>query len=616
MRFDFGRLTLCGLSIVFVGTGCEAPDEPAAPSAVDECADFALEGLHGGPGSYATWNTIECLAALREFGGLDPSIPWTVHHFDPYVGVDTAPCTEAEPCRTLSRAKGLFHYGTRIVWNSDHRFISNRIFPYSPTTGLCVVGETVSHDGGTSRILDVAPDVARVVFETVSGSPVKSVTTFIGNDSGCVWTTGEVIDAIWDGLPGSATLLPEIDCPAEYQDRICALMEASDPGRPVVLNADGGYLDDTTADGPFGVWASDRTHGIAGFENMHCDNVMHDCYTQQGHGRIRVLNGSAKRIKNSADTDNRNCYTTHGRAGDDGSPAGLDAINAECEVFPYDRTAGSPIAPTAATRGQGDSYLVMLGLGPIVANQSEAIEVQSPVAGTGGDLYLVGHELRCDLSDGPAGTCSPISLHSLNGDVTARLARVVLEGSRVGGGDPAAIKLKVRVGGVFDVRLYNATLTNRSADGAGYCWQIATELDPGPHVLQLLDVLADECGLMQGRQVDGPPEDLALTATGVFDSDEGDWYVEGAVRSLAWVQANTGWDFYEDPVTSFDSGGASFDGDQLGVDPEARCLDPAKECYMAADGTHSFEFPVPLWDYLDIPIDGYLERGPRNVGAR
>jgi len=224
LRFDFGRLTLCGLSIVFVGTGCEAPDEPAAPSAVDECADFALEGLHGGPGSYATWNTIECLAALREFGGLDPSIPWTVHHFDPYVGVDTAPCTEAEPCRTLSRAKGLFHYGTRIVWNSDHRFISNRIFPYSPTTGLCVVGETVSHDGGTSRILDVAPDVARVVFETVSGSPVKSVTTFIGNDSGCVWTTGEVIDAIWDGLPGSATLLPEIDCPAEYQDRICALM--------------------------------------------------------------------------------------------------------------------------------------------------------------------------------------------------------------------------------------------------------------------------------------------------------------------------------------------------------------------------------------------------------
>jgi hypothetical protein len=577
-----------------------------------------LEDPGGGTGTHATWQTVECLAGLLEFEGLDDTIPWTEHHFDAYVGVDTAPCTAAEPCRTLSRAKQLFGYGARIIWNSDHPFISNRIFPYTADLGECAVDEEVTYDGGTSRILDIASDVSHIVFETVSGHPIASDTDFTGIDTGCEWTTGQIIDAIWDGVPGSASVLPELDCPREYRDRICALMEASDPERPIVVNSDGSFLDDARKNAPFGTFGKEDDSGIGGFENMHCDNVLSDCFTQVGHGRIRVLNGKATRILNGGpESRNKNCFTTHGWIGSDGSPAGLDAVNGECEGFPFVSSAGAPIAPTAGTHGKGDSYLVMVGQGELVSNLSRAIESQSVLAGTGGDVYIVGHHLRCELGENPpAGACPAFFLQSRDGDVRVRLARVVLEGARSITGQTASLKLLARTGGAFDVQLLNTTLTNSSRERYGSCWRFTLGQNVGPHSIRFWDVLAEGCGNEAGRLTSGRLADLDFVATGIYDSDEGLWFAAGSARSLSWIQANTTWDFYSDPATSFDSGGVGVDGDQFGGDPLYRCLDEAKECHLGTDGNRSFEFPLPLADYLRVPIDGYVERGPRNIGAR
>ena len=85
---------------------------------------------YGMVGNYATWETVEHLSQLKEFQGLDPTIQWTPYYFDAYLGDDSNPCTVTAPCLTLSKAKSLFTFGARIIWNAEHPYISKLIFPH------------------------------------------------------------------------------------------------------------------------------------------------------------------------------------------------------------------------------------------------------------------------------------------------------------------------------------------------------------------------------------------------------------------------------------------------------------------------------------------------------
>lgn len=607
---------------------------------------------YGMSGSYMTQQTVDYMESMTEFEGLDPSITWTRYWLNPYTGSDSNDGSYEKPFKTVGKWKSLATFGTWFTiqngGRSSRMYFSQQTFPYTTTSGTCQIGEQISHNTThDSRILDIDYRNQIIVVESLTATRLASSTAFTGDRSGCSWTTGTRAPSLWDsaasglgsglcsdnglvqcdianrftqsvcasgsicGAPSEAGILLSAT-PTRYAGRVISIIDAEDPYNMPEFHPDGrtfGDLDGTTITGAAnddrnGVFVTKgaASYGCLGVANIRVGPVYDDVITQHGEGCVRTLNVYASRVLNSGNTAgnalNDNVVTTHGGTLGRG---GVVSVNGGGISFKSSTSGGAPIAPTSVGGGNGlRSHMILIGRNPYVSdltNWAGGAAKGSIVGGSGGDLTIIGHDLTCQNIAGGAIGCDGLVYSNGDSAVTLNLARSVIRGLTDG---HASVSVST-AGYPMTIRGYRL--------GFGTGWAFYLNPANGAISVDVRGSIFD--GLNAGQyylweQVAG----VTGNFFGVYDDDGTNrWRSSGGVTNDTAAE--------HDALSAIDvMSSNSRQTDATEYTSDRRCATSGTQCFDTYTESWIIPFSVPVYDYLPVPIHGYVESGTRNYGAR
>lgn len=598
-------------------------------------------------GAYMTPTTLGYLANLKEFEGLDPTIPWTRYWIDPYGGSDSNPGTYDYPFKTLSKWKELAAFGTWFTIKNGGRdrpmYISQQTFPF-PTTESCVVGETVTYDAGasTSRILDIDVAKAVIVFETLTGSRATAadvITTGSQSGASCSWTLGTRVPSIWDGTLALCSLDNTDSCsianrytgtgcttgtcysaiesqislattPVRYDGRIVSIIDAEDPINRPVIHSDKvslGELDNTALgsnsdrNGLF-IAGGSSSYGCLGVANIKVDAVIDDVISSHQEGCVKTLNVYADRVWNVANGSNNNVVTTHGGTSGRG---GVISVNGGGVGYIYTDTQGSPVAPTST--GDSAAFMILINGDYLVdATNQSGTNGLAPMKATGGRMSFLDVDGYCrNLPGGTAG-CQGWTVSASDGDSTFDFIRSMARTTNTSAG--AAISLTGVSSNTIAAKIYRSSFHSNGTPSRG----IFTNGSSGSISIDVKGTIFDNLDFYV-YDFSSPATTLTGSISGVYDED----------TTNIFHFANPGADYTTAASADAASGVAVLsdaysiqtDATEYTTDFGGRCASTG-ECFDAYSETFSADFPEVIYDYLPIGIRGYLESGSRSYGAR
>jgi hypothetical protein len=265
---------------------------------------------------------------------------------------------------------------------SDTTHIHDDSAPFVPGA---LVGQYVFNDDDDFRLITANTATSLTVFPTLEGP----------------WGRGTVYKVGY----GAAQLTWNPGCTGD-PDAACILFEADD--RDARVHVDCSNDDPEDPNGAALHMVDDRKDSGDGwlvvqhFEASRCINdVFSTAQTNGGNdptvgdgGKMLVVDSGGSHIVNIENTDfngatNNNVFTTHGNGW-------IVGLNAWGDV--HQDSSGSAGAPVAAT---GSGGIVLIGHEPIVASgaaygeRAQSVFSPVPIVTTGGDVFLVGHEIRC-----------------------------------------------------------------------------------------------------------------------------------------------------------------------------------------------------------------------------
>lgn len=599
-------------------------------------------------GAYMTPATMTYMSSMKSFEGLDPKIPWTRYWIDPYNGSDSNDGTYAEPFRTLGKWKTLAGFGTWFTIKNGGRdrpmYISNQTFPY-PTGENCVVGEIVTSGAKTSKILDIDLAAGKVVFETTGGTTplvaTDAITTGSQSGTACSWTLGTRAPAIWDGTAALCALdnfdtclvanrytttgctggganicqaASEVEInlsatPTGYDGRIVSIIDAEDPSLPPIVHGDKETLGDLNnteagtnrdAGGLFitGDNGTTTSYGCLGVANIWADAVMDDIISQHSEGCVRALNVRADRVWNLSNAKNNNVITTHGGTAGRG---GVVSINGSGIGYRYDDTGGPPIAPT------GSAHMILIGTGAYASDMTNwpGATLSSVMTATGGSVSIVGHEVYCDGTGGATLGCTGLSAVAQDSIVNLDLIRVMARYAK----NSAASAVGLTSNGYA----INSKIYRGSFDG-GRAIQTnasngAISLDVKGAIFSALDYYVYDLSSYAGATTT-----TTGTVNGVYDNDGSNrWATDsGGTTFNTAALAEAGMETWDIMTGTY---AVQTDATEYTSDFGMRCASTG-ECWDAYSESFAVDFPEVIYDYLPVPIRGYIESGTRNYGAR
>lgn len=597
-----------------------------------------------------TWATLDRLERLQRFEGLDQSIPWTKYYIDPYRGSDANSGRFDSPIRSIGEWKRRARFGDQWIVKNGGRgramYFSNQTFPYTVTSGTCIVGEQISHNAThDSEILDIDYDAQVMVVRSLTATALASSTAFTGDASGCSWSTGTRDETLignaaslvcesdpnvpcTDTTQCTAALLTDNACvvdavaginvgesPARYAGRVVTVIEPEDPTQPVRIHGDGTSIGGSGALGTGGgiFYATTNTAntpntGCLGVIGIEAVAVADDIVSQTAEGCVRGLSVGGETI-NSASATNLNVYTTHQGALGGG---GIAVVNGFGTSRQYNTTGGAAGAFT------GDAYAILIGRRDIVLDLGSSVAAggsqMTPLVSTGGNLTLIGHATRC--ANVSSYNCAAFDLidtstATVGRTVTLNLIRNLFLSVLPNINTPMLDLIPSTAVPVL-ARIYRPTF-----DGAGNAIRFS-----GNSARVTLDVK----GAIFERELNfflldagTSPSNVTLSVDGVYDEHTGGGNLQWFANSLSFstlaafraspTVAAAGWRVHlgesvQTDITNEVSTSGSF-----------QCL-PTSECFDSYDEPFSFAFPVALYDYLPNPIRGYSESGLRSYGAR
>lgn len=607
-----------------------------------------VDGEAGGMSNgYATPATLEYLSRMLRFEGLDLSIPWGTYWIDPYRGNDANEGTYQQPFRTLGKWKAIASYGVRLMVKNAGRdrppVFSNQTFPF-PTGETCIVGETVSYSGGTSRILDIDYPAGIVVFETLTGNRIVATTAITSgsvNGANCSWTVGTRQPTIWDGTtylcqtdstrtcsagnrytstgctsPGAGICTASASAgialkttPTRYLGRVVTLLDAEDAALRYRIHGDGRTAGDL--DGPGQATNSDRnglfiarsdlSYGCVGIANAIVEKLAEDVISNHEEGCVRALNVYVDRVWNEANSINNNVLTTHGGSAGRGGAA---LINGGGVGWQYQSGVGATVAPT------GSAHMIVLNgqFGVDFTNWAGGATAGSPFDGTGGKVSLVNVDTSCQSLATAVAGCFGYTFVSQDSASTFSAARIVARDAKndatpaitlLSGGSALTAKfyrLGIRGGRGVQLQSFGTGLIDLEVKGGLF------DDTNGPYIM---DFSASSANV--NATIDGVYDDD--TAKYYFDWDTGTKSYNTAAAARAILPAN--WRFFAGDYSVL-SAAAEYEAGTTGRCSQAagtRCFDQYYEQW-------EMPFPVPLYDYLPTPIRGYTESGQRSYGGR
>lgn len=600
----------------------------------------------GMSGANMTWQTVEYMKSMTRFEGLDPTIPWTRYWIDPYSGSDSNAGTYDKPFKTLAKWKEMAAFGTWFTVKNGGRdrpmYISNQTYPY-PAAEACVVGETVTYDGGssTSKILDIDVAAGKIVFETLTGGSIDAsdvITAGSQTGSACAWTLGTREPSIWDAAV-VATYLCSIDntdtcaagqryttgahcavgtcvaaieaavaldsTPVRYDQRIVSMIDVEDPSIRPIIHGDSltlGELDNTALGSNSdrnGLFITDHanSYGCLGVANFIVEKIIDDGISQHQEGCVRALNVYSKSILNVANGANNNVVTTHGGSSGRG---GIVVVNGGGIDFRYADTTGAPVAPTGA------SHMILIN-GDYVTDLANTTDTDrfNIMGGTGGQFTGINVDGWCLNHPVSSAGCDGWAMLSTDAASVFNFIRSVARTS-VGTG-MAALRPQINSGSVnaLTARFYrNSFYSSPAAIGI---YSVATG---GAISLDIKGTIFD--GLDYYIYDDSnPASTMSGTVSGIYDNDGGtSWrFAATNASTAAAADALTPIDLLSD------SASIQTDATEYVSGFGARCSD-AGECFDSYTEAWSVQFPEIIYDYLPVPIYGYTESGTRNYGAR
>lgn len=605
------------------------------------------DGLEAGR---MTWATLDRLESLREFEGLDQSIPWSRFWIDPYRGSDSNSGRYDSPIRSIGEWKRRARFGDRWTVKNGGRgramVFSNQTFPYTISSGTCIVGEQISHNTThDSEILDIDYDARVIVVRSLTATALASSTAFTGDESGCSWSTGTRDESIIGnaaslvcesdptvtctsttectsaGLTDNACVVDAVaglnfdESPARYAGRVVSVLDREDPTQPVRIHGDGTSIGGPGALGTGGGvfysttdTANTPNTGCLGVAGIHAVAVADDIVSQTAEGCVRGIDIGGETI-NSATATNLNAFTTHQGALGGG---GIAVVNGFGTSHQYNTTGGAPGAFT------GDSYAILIGRKPIVLDLDISVAAggsqMTPIVSTGGNLTLIGHETRC--ANVGSYNCAGFDLidtgtATVGRTVTFNFVRNVFDATLPNINTPIVDLIPSTAVPVL-ARIYRPTF-----NGAGNALRFS-----GNSARVTLDVR----GAVFERELNfylldagTSSSNVTLSVDGIYDEHTGggnlQWFnASGSFSTIAAFRAAAtviaaGWRLHL---------GASVQTDvtnEISTDGRFQCL-PAGECFDSYLEPLAVDFPVPLYDFLPEPIRGYAESGQRNYGAR
>lgn len=602
----------------------------------------------GVDGAYMTPTTTNYLSNLKNFEGLDQTIPWTRYWIDPYSGSDANPGTYERPFKTLSKWKEMAAFGTWFTIKNGGRdrpmYVSNQTYPF-PTTESCVVGETVTYDAGgsTSRILDIDVAAGKIVFETLTGGSIDAADVITGGSqsgAACAWTLGTREPSIWDaavvgtylcsidntdtctsgqryttgahcavGTCGAAieAAIALDDTPTRYEGRIVTILDVEDPENRPIIHGDSlslGELDNTALGSNSdrnGLFITDHanSYGCLGVANIITEKIIDDIISQHQEGCVRALNVYSRSVLNVANALNDNVITTHGGSSGRG---GVVSVNGGGVDFRYSDSAGSPVAPT------GVSHMILIG-GEYVtdlANTSDT-DIFNIMGATGGNITAIGVDGFCKnlpaLSNGCNGWAIAVSDGTSSFDFIRSVARTLELGAAA---SRAGISMQTSSTYSLSSKIYRSSFYS-SPNAA---WGIYSDVDSASGTLDIRGAIFDNLDIYMWDD-SSPASSWSGTISGVYDNDGTNaWRFAGStVTTASAADALT-------PINVLsDSRSIQSDVTEYTTDFGNRCA-ATGECWDSYDETFYVDFAEVVYDYLPVGIRGYLESGSRNYGAR
>lgn len=601
--------------------------------ATQSAEEFGLRG------SYATWETVEAMMRQSEFLGLDPSITWTDIWVDPYEGDDSAAGTELAPIRTIGEIKQRATLGARfVIDNRDaDRTFSNMTFTFSPTTGTCIPGEAVTYgasDSGT--ILDIHTSSSTIVLSTDEGStPANTTDVLTGATSGCTATLGTWRPTIWDGSTFVCETRPAVsvtldggcvrggvcdECaagvpvgvanaffdlrsiPSSLEGRVGIRIEPAVVGRDWYIDGDRNGLSwahgDTTEDdqdgnglfvaGAFGDAAS--TFGCLGVVHAVGRDIADDFVSQHGEGCVKALHTGAVRIRNNAAATSRNLYTTHnGTLG----RGGLVTVGGFGSSRPWSAAGGAPVATT------GESYSIHIGTGRISSDFSDLTDafVNSSLGGTSGKVFSIGHEWGCDNVAGTGAGCNAVSMTNGTPGSELTLVRGSSESLHANVGpslSSASVALVASTANPLTARIIGTDLRS-----TGVLVRANSNFAAGINLITS-GVRFSNVATSYILSVNAGST-VQADVRGVYDEAGNRWSINSVNANnilAARVNAGDTWSLHETHSRELDHVSA------VGGIP-LECV--GNGCRHPFSAEESFEFPVPITDFLPSPIVGYVE---------
>lgn len=620
------------------------------------CSNLATRNepgaAYGLVGNDATWSTVGYLSSLKTFQGLDQTIPWSTFYIDPYRGSDAATGDYEDPIRSIGEWKRRAAFGSRFVVKNGRQgrpmYFSNQTFPYTITSGTCVIGEQISHNTThDSEVLDIDYDAQVIVVRSLTATSLASSTAFTGDSSGCSWTTGtrdeslignaaslvcetdarvacsSTADCSAAGFTDTACVVDSVaginfnDVPARYVDRVVSLLEREDPSQPVFVHGDSTSIGGASALGTGGgvFYSTTNTvatanHGCLGVAGIYGERIADDYISQTAEGCVRGLDVGAE-VVNSTTAANLNVFTTHQGTNGHG---GIAVVNGFGRSHQFLASSGG--ATGAFT---GDAYAILLGTKEIILDAdiltSSAGTAIAPVVSSGGNVTMIGHKTVCDN----VGTfnCEGFDLldtstSSASRTVTLQLIRNVFSAVLPNVNTPI-VDIIPSTANPVTARIYRPTF-----DGAGNAIRFS-----GNAARVTLDVR----GAIFERELNfylldagSSATNVTLSVEGVYDEHTGagntNWFTAaGTFTTVAALLANptvasAGWSVHQGPFSI-----QTDVTNEVATNGTFQCLS-AGECWDSYEEAWTVPFPVPLYDYLPTPIYGYTEFGRRSYGAR
>lgn len=600
----------------------------------------------GMSGAYMTWATVDYMSSMTRFEGLDPTIPWVDFWIDPYNGSDSNAGTYASPFRTLAKWKTMAGFGTRFTIKNGGRdramYISNQTFPY-PTDEACQVGEVITYDSGgsTSRILDIDPIAGKFVVETVTGGTLDAsdvITAGSRTGSACAWTVGTRTPSLWDEAVeggGTGTYLCAADntdtclaanrytttncaggagtcgasieasialktTPTRYDGRIVSILDVEDPSIPVRIHSDRvtpGELDNTELgsnsdrNGIF-ITGNSSSYGCLGVANIVVEHLVDDAISQHQEGCTKTLNVTVEGVRNVANAQNNNAVTTHN--GDSGRGQ-VVVVNGGGYNLPTTNTQGSAIAPT------GVSAMTIIGTKPWITDGSIQIDTNglTTLSGNGGNITIIGGEVFC-RGMLHANGCQGHNLTTTGGVSQLNLVRHL---SRAVGATSGSVNMTTS-GNPGTLRVFRGALDG----GRG----IFTNAANGAISINVKGTIFDDLDYFW-YDFTSTPANVTGSISGVYDDDGSNrYFVNSANRTTAALaDAQTPVDVLSDIYSR-----QSDANEYVTSDSSYRCAQSGTQCFDTYTESFTLDFPEVIYDYLPVPIRGYLESGTRSYGAR